>query len=374
MNPRRAILGQAVALAGLLSALALMGTVPATIAVLVIASSVGVFGLCHYSIYRIRLRGPEATQRSPWRITNDRIALCEVLGPSLIPLGVVGVVQVTGSVVVPGVLELGTLLFGAALVLAFILGSSFVDWFRILPERDGLVCLPPCWTSGQDRWRKTTKAWFLHRTVAEIAFGVGPTVIIFAVLFELFTRAPSGIGLIGKAVSLVGLVGGSVARFSVGKVSTGGKALRTPPPFALGDTITWVSQHESLGHLDLGWLSWDLTTEGWTLEVTLGNWFAKSWATKRAPHGSKLYVMDVALDTVRVVRATGAEGLRQQPLRPATRDLLENGTIRGPVLHLSPCREAGRCLVLNDRCERRPGNRGDVDAPQKGATGVSSGA
>lgn len=332
MNPWGAVAGQAGALAGLLTVLALTGTRLSVVVVTTMTTALAVVVGSYIIVYCIRLRGADAVSRTRRRKTGDLLAVLEGLGATIFPACALVAVELTDLAPVPSPPELEALLTGVAITLLFVLVSSFIDWFRILPARDGLVRVPPCMSSGRE-WESITKAWFRHRTIAESAFVVFPLAALATMLLLFLGRFDGQAAGIGKFVSLAVTIVGTLVKFSIGNVYTGGRAIRTRPAFALGDTISFKTPVEREPVLSVG--TWELV--------------------RRRPEGaagSRLFVMDVALDSVRLVRVEDAGLNGPEPPRPATRDLLRPGAIEERSFE-SPCLRAGRCLLLNEYCERR---------------------
>jgi len=47
--------------------------------------------------------------------------------------------------------------------------SSLVDWYYVLPRRDGLIGPPPCKAPEESRWQRVTWFWSVHRLIAAMA-------------------------------------------------------------------------------------------------------------------------------------------------------------------------------------------------------------
>jgi len=90
------------------------------------------------------------------------------------------------------------------MVVCFI--SSLVDWYYVLPRRDGLVGSPPCRAPEEERWRRVTWFWFLHRFVAAVATIGGVYVIAICLGIWLYLRYPEVSGGAGGVPVLVGVV------------------------------------------------------------------------------------------------------------------------------------------------------------------------
>lgn len=191
MNPRGAILGLAIATTVGASGTTLVLpaiTVYALVAVGVIASLL----LNHLYAKSLGHLG-----RPFSRVPLDRLVSTEVAGAFVPPLlvalavalGVVPVVQTnTAFAVIVGVVTL-------AVEICFL--SSLVDWYYVLPRRDGLVCTPPCRTPADERWQGVTWFWFLHRFVAATAVMASAYAAALCVGFWLVARYPDAVGAAG---------------------------------------------------------------------------------------------------------------------------------------------------------------------------------
>jgi hypothetical protein len=114
------------------------------------------------------------SRRSKRRVADDHIVASELLGSSLIPVGVAVGAWLAGyegpwTKAFDELLVLEPLIVAPYAICATALSSSLVDWYRIRPARDGLIGDPPCVTPDDLRWRLVTKAWFRHRLLAELA-------------------------------------------------------------------------------------------------------------------------------------------------------------------------------------------------------------
>lgn len=131
------------------------------------------------------------------RMSLDRLVGTEIAGafvpPFLLALAVaidmVPTMQIdTAFAVIVGIVTL-------AVEVCFL--SSLVDWYYVLPRRDGLVCAPPCRTPANERWQGVTWFWFLHRFVAATAVMAGAYAAALCLGFWLVARYPDAVGAAG---------------------------------------------------------------------------------------------------------------------------------------------------------------------------------
>lgn len=85
--------------------------------------------------------------------------------------------------------------------LALVLVSSAIDWYVILPFRDGVVGDPVCIGEDEDRRRRYTRAWVIHRALCEI--GLAATVTLGAVEIALH-YFPDGSETLQNVVAFLG--------------------------------------------------------------------------------------------------------------------------------------------------------------------------
>lgn len=135
------------------------------------------------------------------------------------------------------VTETSVLIVAPAVLFALILLSSLVDWYYIRPRIDGVVCDPPCLSSGSDNWKRPTRRWFLHRglvTVAYIIFALVVAMVLMLMLVSEHAAAAGVIGGVGGIASLLLIFAGdyraqlpTVARWTLS------------PAYCLGDDLIY---------------------------------------------------------------------------------------------------------------------------------------
>jgi hypothetical protein len=104
------------------------------------------------------------------------------------------------------VTETASFFVGAAALFVLVICSSIIDWYYIRPRIDGVVCTPPCRSSGSDTWKGTTRWWYLHRGLATIAYMAFALVVALVVMLMLVREHPAAAGVIGGVGGLAGLL------------------------------------------------------------------------------------------------------------------------------------------------------------------------
>lgn len=160
----------------------------------------------------------------------------------VLPLGVACAFRVTGHDPAPAIWwftsgEVTALLTGLAMMFAIIFLSSLVDWYYIRPRIDGVVWDPPCRSSREDRWKRVTRRWYLHRGIASLSYSAYALLVSLIIMLMLVRRDEDVAGIIGGvsgiATVLLIVVGDhwaqvrSVARFILS------------PAFYLGDDLSY---------------------------------------------------------------------------------------------------------------------------------------
>ena len=163
MSPRGAVLGLAIAVALSLSAATLL--IPIWVAVALLAAGVAASLLLNHA-YAHSLDG---RRRPLSRVPLDRLVATEILGAFGPPLAVAALVD-RGAMPPADLDPLFAVSIGvltAMMIVCFV--SSLVDWYYVLPRRDGLVGPPPCKAPQEARWKRVTWFWLLHRFVAAVS-------------------------------------------------------------------------------------------------------------------------------------------------------------------------------------------------------------
>jgi hypothetical protein len=133
--------------------------------------------------------------------------------------------------------ETATLAISAAILFTLILLSSLVDWYYIRPRIDGVVCAPPCRSSGSDTWKRPTRWWLLHRGLATLAYMAFALVVALVLMLMLVRDHPAAAGVIGGVGGIAGLL----------LIFAGNYRSQLPivaqwtlsPAFCLGDDLTY---------------------------------------------------------------------------------------------------------------------------------------
>jgi hypothetical protein len=221
---------------------------------------------------------------------------------------------------------------------AVIWGSSLVDWYLILPRISGQLGPRPCraaeeeeWFPFPESWREVTRWWYIHRVVAALAFRLGLSAAIAAVIVAL-----SGVELLGRvAAGLIMLMFGSYAVLAWIRGSALAKEVGQAGHVKgiVGQTIT-VQRRGSRRS------PWRLWREQPDLEID----------------GRRL-VVDVALESIQLVDVEPREhGAPSTPLRFEKNfdsvPLADVDAIRQGNPRFSGC--SGRCSGINWYCIENP--------------------
>lgn len=108
--------------------------------------------------------------------------------------------------------ETSALLVSPTVLFALIISSSVIDWYYIRPRIDGVVCSPPCRSSGSDTWKNPTRLWYLHRglaTLAYMGFAVAVALVLMLMLVREHPAAAAVIGGVGGIASLLLIFAGN---------------------------------------------------------------------------------------------------------------------------------------------------------------------
>lgn len=140
------------------------------------------------------------------------------------------------------VAEISTLAIAGGTLFVLIMLSSLIDWYYIRPRIDGVVCAPPCRSSGADNWKGPTRWWFLHRgiaTLAYMAFALVVALVIMLMLVRVHRTAAGVIGGVGGIAGLLLIFAGqyrselpTVARFVLS------------PAYCLGDNLAYQARRD----------------------------------------------------------------------------------------------------------------------------------
>lgn len=104
------------------------------------------------------------------------------------------------------VAETSTLVIAGGTLFVLITLSSLIDWYYIRPRIDGVVCAPPCRSSGSDTWKGPTRWWFLHRGLATLAY-IGFALLVALVIMLMLVRVhKTAAGVIGGVGGIAGLL------------------------------------------------------------------------------------------------------------------------------------------------------------------------
>jgi hypothetical protein len=195
------VLGLSIASSASLSASVLLTPVWVAIALL------GLGAICSLLLNHGYARSLGASRRPLSRIPLDRLVATEIASAFALPLVVAGLVEagVFDAIRVDPLLAVTVGVIAGVMVTCFL--SGLVDWYYVLPRRDGLVGPPPCKAPHEDRWHRVTWFWFLHRFVAAVATLGGVYAIAICLGLWIIRRYPQISGDVGGAVPvLIGVV------------------------------------------------------------------------------------------------------------------------------------------------------------------------
>lgn len=204
MNPRT-ILWQSAVTSALLIATAFL-VAPAT--TLVIAGLGAVGAMLLNSSYA-RALGPRG--RPSRRIDGDRHVIA-CLGLALVAPTAVALVATetdVGSHINVWDFtdaEVTAIMIGACALFVLILLSSLIDWYYIRPRIDGVVWRPPCRSSGDPRWKRVTRRWYLHRGLATVAYVLFALLVALVIMLMLVREHPAAAGVIGGVGGIASLL------------------------------------------------------------------------------------------------------------------------------------------------------------------------
>ncbi|MDQ3725122.1 MAG: hypothetical protein M3335_04400 [Actinomycetota bacterium] len=196
MSPRGAVLALSIASSLTLSALTLLAPV---VALSLIA--LGVVGSVLLNHGYARALG--STRRPLSRAPLDRLVAVEVALAFAPPLAVLALLEagVLGGFEVDALWAASVGVTAGVMTVCFL--SSLVDWYYVLPRRDGLVGSPPCRAPEENRWKRVTWFWFLHRLVAAAATIGGVYAIAICLGLWLNERYPDFSGGVGGTVAVL---------------------------------------------------------------------------------------------------------------------------------------------------------------------------
>jgi hypothetical protein len=104
------------------------------------------------------------------------------------------------------VAETSALFIDGGVLFTLVTVSSLIDWYYVRPRIDGVVCEPPCRSSGSDRWKQPTRWWFLHRGLAALAYMGFAIVIALVVVLMLAREHKTAQAVVGGVGGLAGLL------------------------------------------------------------------------------------------------------------------------------------------------------------------------
>lgn len=374
MDPWRGVAGQA---AALLLALTLLAATATPLAIAAVTTLAGLVLAAYVSLAGFYYRGrPPRVARSAVsgrRTQGDRLMLVEVVLATVLPAGLVWFLARAGESLIPSVAEIQTVLLTTALVFSVFVVSSLIDWFYVLPRRDGIVSDPPCWGRDREYWIRVSKTWVRHRVIAEMAFIVFPIAGFAVLMIQLDSRFPDGPERnIFRLASVVTLVAGAVLRFSTKHVLAAGSYLRTTPEFCIGDIMRWRTHNRGTWRVRVGSHTFiERFDDRLTLDIPPVH---REWPLQPPGEGSG-YILNMEIDRLALLRLeTSGRPTRDRRPSPGMGELMRRGVVLSSTSEL-PCRGAGACLQLSGACEREEATSrrarcalGEGDAQQPGGS------
>jgi hypothetical protein len=233
MNPGT-VLGQSIAAGIALSALALLGE---PVFAAGVAGAVLAWALFLNAAYAKRLgtRGRTKRRRRGDSAIARQLALSGSL-PLLVALGLLALSWDGAGAAGPfSAAEIQGLVAVLAVMLAFWLASSHVDWYYIRPRIDGVITEPPCRTSRTTRWKGVTRNWYIHRAIASLVT-MGTVVGVALITTLMLDREwPGGLSALGGFAAIVS-VGLWLMRDEIRAAGPTIAAIRTPR-YWVGDDL-----------------------------------------------------------------------------------------------------------------------------------------
>lgn len=239
MSPRGAVLGLSVAAAVALSITALLASL------LVVVGLIGVGLASSVLLNHGYARSLRASRRPLSRVPLDRLVALEILGAFTPPILVFGLLEagVAPAVDVEPIWALVAATISGVMVVCFL--SSLVDWYYVLPRRDGLVGPPPCKAPRQNRWQRVTWFWSVHRLAAAMVVVGSVYGLAIGVGFWLNGRYPDLSNGIGGSAALLLAIVTFFGRKYLGHVIQGFLELFSSSP-ALGEHVETKVEGESV--------------------------------------------------------------------------------------------------------------------------------
>jgi hypothetical protein len=138
------------------------------------------------------------------------------------------------------VAETSALVIATGTLFVLIMLSSLVDWYYVRPRIDGIVCAPPCRSSGSDTWKRPTRWWFLHRGIATLAYIGFALVVALIVMLMLVRVHRTAAGVIGGVGGIAGLLLIFAGRYR-SELPTVAQFVLSPA-YCLGDDLAYTAR------------------------------------------------------------------------------------------------------------------------------------
>lgn len=102
--------------------------------------------------------------------------------------------------------EVAAIMVGACALFVLILLSSLIDWYYVRPRIDGVVWRPPCRSSGDPRWKRVTRRWYLHRGLATVTYVLFALLVALVIMLMLVREHPAAAGVVGGVGGIASLL------------------------------------------------------------------------------------------------------------------------------------------------------------------------
>jgi hypothetical protein len=177
MDPKRVVRPQAGIAATVWIGVALTGHALAASILAALLLAVG------FVLWMLYLEARADHRLSDRRVRNDRYAAQSWLVGAGVALGASLGLWLTNTAIYRGnqglTLAVGLL---AGFTLLVIVACSLVDWYLIVPRIAGEICLPPCRSTGDLRWKRVTRLWYINRGVAALTVSLAFLAVIPIIL------------------------------------------------------------------------------------------------------------------------------------------------------------------------------------------------
>jgi hypothetical protein len=337
VSPVPYVRGQALVLAVLLLAAAVLGAPAPTLAVACVAalSARGLYVKYCRDVLAAGTPVPDHRERLDLIVSGDARAALGV--------AIVGSALLVGSDFTPpdiGVAAASPVLLAGACAAVYL--SSLVDWYVILPRISGQLGFRPCRDENGRHphfprtWRETTRWWYIHRIAAALFLSFGMSFAI-TLTIRRYVEFPGGTFVVGS------IAGAGLAAYRQAAFRAFFQAGH--PTFIVGRTVRrQTAKRRPLGAFAVG--TRKLRIPGFKKDPV-------------GPLGPREYVYDIALEGVQLVGARerergvprGADGNVSYESDPEKVLLKHIGTVK-PAKPFAGCETC--CSGINWYCIENP--------------------